>query len=229
VLVVDRERCVVRRVGEMRQSDGDAGVDLLFDLPRPQQPLEQTLLRLGCESPANHHLQSIPFAEEKPGNLEGEEPFQAQSLLFVFDFDHEHREASLRKGMSAHLRAANGVTFPPTKGGKTTVSSQRQRSIAANEAMFREVNETVRDAAKQRGASGPIIFLCECGDTTCAESVTMTGAEYERVRAVATHFAVRPGHVLPDIEIVISRTDAYWIVEKTDEAAEVATETDPRS
>lgn len=92
--------------------------------------------------------------------------------------------------------------------------------------MFREVNETVSDAARGRG--GPIIFLCECGDPGCAESVTLTGAEYERVRAVATHFLVRPGHVIPDIETVVERAETYWVVEKTGEAGEVAEETEPR-
>jgi hypothetical protein len=40
---------------------------------------------------------------------------------------------------------------------------------------------------------------------------------------------VAPGHELPEIENVVSRTSAYQIVLKEGEAAEFVTERDPRS
>jgi hypothetical protein len=109
------------------------------------------------------------------------------------------------------------------------MGGHRERQIAANEAMFRSVNETVEAAARTAGIAEPVTFLCEWGDETCAEGIPMTIDEYEHVRSEPTHFAVRPGHVAADVELVVERTEHYWIVEKVGEAAEVAEETDPRT
>jgi hypothetical protein len=47
---------------------------------------------------------------------------------------------------------------------------------------------------------------------------------------VPTHFAVVPGHELPQIERVVKRTSNHLVVEKQEEdAEEVARETDPRT
>ena len=58
--------------------------------------------------------------------------------------------------------------------------------------------------------------------------VELTVAEYEHVRASATHFMLVPGHEIPSIERVVQRAPSYVVVEKLGEAAEVAEETDPR-
>ena len=83
----------------------------------------------------------------------------------------------------------------------------REERLGANEALFREVNERVAEAAQQFVEVGesPINFSCECGDKACAEQIAMTVGEYEAVRSEATHFAVVPGHEVPDIERVVSR------------------------
>jgi hypothetical protein len=107
----------------------------------------------------------------------------------------------------------------------------REERLGANEALFREVNERVAEVAQQfiEGKS-PINFSCECGDEACAEQIAMTVGEYEAVRSEATQFAVVPGHEVPDIERVVSRHPAYFVVEKQDSDAEkVARETDPRT
>ena len=80
------------------------------------------------------------------------------------------------------------------------------------------------------GGESPINFSCECGDTACTEQIAMTVGEYEAVRSEATQFAVVPGHEAPDIERVVSRHPAYFVVEKQDsDAEEVPRETDPRT
>jgi hypothetical protein len=109
----------------------------------------------------------------------------------------------------------------------------REERLAGNEALFREVNERVAEVADHfvEGASAESFkFTCECGSATCTDEIAMTLAEYEEVRAVPTHFAVAPGHELPQIEKVVKRTSSYLVVEKQEEdAEEVARETDPRS
>jgi len=73
-------------------------------------------------------------------------------------------------------------------------------------------------------------FTCECGRTECSETMMMTIAEYEAIRAHATHFGVVPQHEEPEIETVIERHQTYFVVEKREEdAQEVARETDPRA
>jgi hypothetical protein len=102
--------------------------------------------------------------------------------------------------------------------------------VGENEALFREVNETVASAATATIVDEPIKFLCECAIETCAESAPLSRDEYEQVRSVPEHFLVTPGHVQPEVERVVEQHDRrYWVVEKFGEAAEVAEDTDPRS
>jgi hypothetical protein len=104
---------------------------------------------------------------------------------------------------------------------------RRDQQLAANEALFRDVNETVAEVATK--IADQILFLCECADEFCAESISLTREEYERVRAVSEHFIVKPGHFRPDVERIIEQQRDHWLVEKLGEAAEIAERTDPRS
>jgi hypothetical protein len=105
--------------------------------------------------------------------------------------------------------------------------------LAANEALFREVNERVVEVAENYVVTEPhsaVDFTCECGRTECSETMMMTIAEYEAIRAHATHFGVVPQHEEPEIEAVIERHPSYFVVEKREQdAQEVARETDPRA
>ena len=109
------------------------------------------------------------------------------------------------------------------------VSPDQPARVGENEALFREVNETVASAATSTVVTEPINFLCECGIETCADSVSLSRDEYEQVRAVPERFLVAPDHVRPEVERVVEQHRVYWVVEKFGEAAEVAEETDPRA
>jgi hypothetical protein len=103
----------------------------------------------------------------------------------------------------------------------------RDERIAKNETLWREVNERIRDVTKY---NGDIEFLCECGDPTCAQPISMAIPEYEAIRADATHFLVVPGHVIPDVENVVGGNERYTVVAKrAGEPAAIAFESDPRS
>jgi hypothetical protein len=110
------------------------------------------------------------------------------------------------------------------------VTDQDER-IARNEALFRLVNERVRDLAGQSAieAAKSVAFVCECGRPGCAESLLVPLADYERVRADPTHFVVVPGHATADVERVVERHEGYDVVRKHDEEAQIAIKTDPRS
>ena len=106
---------------------------------------------------------------------------------------------------------------------------ERSDRLARNEAMFRSVNERVEEVV-QPGAEEAIDFLCECGDSGCAEKMTLTRQEYEQVRADGAQFAVHPGHEIREIEeVVLRRAKRFFVVRKHPHEAEIAEETDPRS
>jgi hypothetical protein len=101
----------------------------------------------------------------------------------------------------------------------------RTERAGKNEAVFREVNERISDVTRENAAE----YLCECATATCTETIQMTVAEYENVCSVPTHFAVLPGHEVPDLEDVVARNEAFLVVRKKAGAAAVAAELDPRS
>jgi hypothetical protein len=110
---------------------------------------------------------------------------------------------------------------------------EREKRLARNETLYREVNERVAEVAEQFlevQVQTPVGFICECGAADCTEPITTSLAEYEAIRAEPTRFAVVPGHEVLEIESVVERHSAYLVVEKRQqEAKEVARETDPRA
>jgi predicted NBD/HSP70 family sugar kinase len=109
----------------------------------------------------------------------------------------------------------------------------REERLAQNEALFREVNERVVEVAThfiEVEAKGQAVeFTCECGRRDCTETMAMTVAEYQAIRAESTRFAVLPAHELPEVESVVERHSTYVVVEKREEdAQEIASKTDPR-
>lgn len=102
--------------------------------------------------------------------------------------------------------------------------------LAKNEALFRDVNERVKriDAAQGVPEDELWDFLCECGDGGCLARVSLTIAEYERVRANSVQFFVVPGHEEPEVERVVEDTRRYAVVEKKPGERKIAIERDPR-
>jgi len=110
-------------------------------------------------------------------------------------------------------------------------NSQTTRNrVAHNEALFRQVNERVKDVSDAFSAvdPSPIEFVCECGRRDCTAEIAFTASEYELIRRDPTHFVVLPDHVIPEIETVVRDGDGYVVVEKLPGEREIAVETDPR-
>jgi hypothetical protein len=112
----------------------------------------------------------------------------------------------------------------------------RDKQRAKNEALFRNLNERLKeldDRLDTRAVGAPAIereeFFCECGRLDCMARLAMTRAQYESVRAHAERFAVLEGHVDESIEGVVERNRGFVVVQKDPgEPAEVARELDPR-
>ena len=92
---------------------------------------------------------------------------------------------------------------------------------ALNEGLMRTVNDRIA-AIDERAAAwtrpGHLFdFQCECGKISgCDGRLSMTLAEYERVRLQRDRFAVLPGHERDEIEDVVERDDRFVIVDKRD-------------
>lgn len=105
----------------------------------------------------------------------------------------------------------------------------RQQRLAQNEALFREINESIRELASTHGDADHVYdFYCECSNADCIFRVALRLAEYEAVRAHGDRFVVLPEHDLPEIETVVERRPGWWVVEKQGEPAQLAEELDPR-
>jgi hypothetical protein len=106
--------------------------------------------------------------------------------------------------------------------------NRTRERIAKTEALFRNVNEGIREAS-DRLESELADFICECGDSTCTEHIRVPLEEYEHVRGNATRFVVRPGHVKGPIERVVERRHNYAVIEKLDRVvARIARRLNPR-
>jgi hypothetical protein len=102
---------------------------------------------------------------------------------------------------------------------------------ARTRGVFREVNEQVLELHRVLGYDGRgEAFLCECGNGTCTQAITLRTAEYEAVRAHPRRFLVAPNHENPEIERVVDENGVFAIVETfVGEASRIAEETDPRA
>jgi hypothetical protein len=111
------------------------------------------------------------------------------------------------------------------------LTEAQQERLARNEALFREVNERIREAG-ERFRDPPAQeyeFFCECPDTSCVERVALTLAEYEAIRQDPRRFLVAPGHEVPEIEHVVAQEEPATIVEKDGPAGAMAELLDPRA
>ena len=100
--------------------------------------------------------------------------------------------------------------------------SSAVETAARHQVVFREVNERIAELTGLLNEIGFNLMICECSDPSCAESLEITPAEYEAVRANPARFVVRRGHELSEVERVVDGNGRYLVVEKIGAAAEIA-------
>lgn len=98
--------------------------------------------------------------------------------------------------------------------------SSREERVAYNEAWARDLN---RKRAEWRSfASGRSQFRCECWRGDCDARINLSEEDWQLVRAEPNRFAVANGHVADDVETVIEKHAAFWLVEKLGKAGSIA-------
>jgi hypothetical protein len=110
--------------------------------------------------------------------------------------------------------------------------SEPQRRKAANEVLFREVNERIEGLQRQFALTEdePLQIVCECDRLGCLEKLAVGLVEYERIRADGASFVVVRGHEDPQVEDVVERAGGYVIVRKhAGEPRTIAERADPRT
>jgi len=109
--------------------------------------------------------------------------------------------------------------------------SERGRRVGLNEAIFRQVNEQIRNLNRDFDTQeGTMTVICECGDGDCTDQLEIGTQEYERVRSDGRLYVIAPGHAISAVERVIEQGNGYDIAQKIEgDAAELSKELDPRS
>jgi hypothetical protein len=103
-----------------------------------------------------------------------------------------------------------------------------EHTSAAHQMLRREVNERIRKLANGNTVGDQIDVFCECGRDECAERLSVSMSEYERVRRFSTHFIVLEGHDVLESERVVDECGGFMVVEKTGSAGIYAVRVDPR-
>lgn len=118
--------------------------------------------------------------------------------------------------------------MPEQRGTEQSTVGFSMERIVRNDAIFREANEGIREAAEEHLTDGDehVPFVCECADENCREFVQMTLAEYQLIRSDPRLFVNVAGHQASAhgwAEAVASR-DGHVVVEKVGPAGDLAEE-----
>jgi hypothetical protein len=101
---------------------------------------------------------------------------------------------------------------------------EREVRAARNQAMFRAVNEKMRELNEAlANLTDEYSIACECADSECFQMLTVRRADYCAVRSSPRQFVIMREHVVPEIERVVWEMNGYVVVEKLETAGEVAT------
>jgi len=107
-------------------------------------------------------------------------------------------------------------TAPSTDAGAAARRHERKQRIVKNEQAFRDYNnrKLQREPVAETDDSEPIQFVCECGDDDCDETLVITAADFTTAHSAPNLFVVKPGHVYPEVERVVSEHETFAVVEK---------------
>ena len=128
----------------------------------------------------------------------------------------------------AKAQALIAARLKPDETGSSETVPKRDKLLAANEILFRRVNERLASMDRSGPDSHELELVCECSDRGCRNVLTIEAAEYEWLRQNPRRFAVLAGHEAPAVEDVVERHHRFVIVEKHAETHHQVEAADPR-
>jgi hypothetical protein len=189
---------------------------------------------------------------EVPKILERDEDERAAARVAAFA-DHRHAGCEVQRlgpVGDAVVRRADGIqtrnlvramprvldqtclpqfetSLPAPQGRINIPVTLWEERAARNEALFRDVNEEIRDVDRRFGGAAASEFVCECANGACIERLPVPLDVYTAVRSEPTRFIVAPGHENSELEGVVERHDRFFVVEKFGTAGRIAERLDP--
>ncbi|SRR6266567_7042349 len=112
----------------------------------------------------------------------------------------------------------------------TTDVDLRRTRAAKNQSIFRAVNQRIEEISEGFDLAAEMLdFVRECMHESCHERLKLTRGEYEAVRRVPTHLALKPGHEIAGRGDIVESNDRFIVVAKLGVAGQTAMKLDPRS
>ncbi len=110
------------------------------------------------------------------------------------------------------------------------VVSLRERRFAVNQTVFRRSNERLSERLGPF-VLGPMQYVCEGGDDSCADHVSLLTSEYEHVRSNSAWFLIALDHEILSggCERITETHERYQVAEKSGAAGALAEAMDPRT
>ena len=99
--------------------------------------------------------------------------------------------------------------------------------LARNEAYYRQINEQIEQLKPSRGAVD--LQIVRVRRRRLREASHDPQQRLRKRRSSPQRFIVYPEHVVPELEVFVSKRRGYRIVQKHGEAAAAAEQLDPRS
>lgn len=78
---------------------------------------------------------------------------------------------------------------------------------------LRGINKRLRDVAELDSS----VFICECNDGDCVDTLELSLKEYDRIRSVPAWFVLMPGHADPALDLLVDENDEFVVVEHSSE------------
>ncbi len=122
--------------------------------------------------------------------------------------------------MGGHFVSGRSWQAAGGRGGlppAVTDDGETDRESAAKvHALYRAVNANIvmlLDRFTVEPQESSLRIHCECGRDDCTETVSLQRDEYDRARAVPTHFIVATSHTPLGIERIVQKNGQHTVVE----------------
>jgi hypothetical protein len=103
----------------------------------------------------------------------------------------------------------------PTKALKVAMEKRILNEFGAKILNEERLDKVVKSRREERVSNHTeMLFYCECDAKACAETISLSTEEYERVHSKTKYFIVVPSHVRVDLEEIICSFSNYAQVGK---------------